>query len=114
MKSQVGMRRLHPGPVRFAWLMFPSEHACAVLMQEWLEKYWDIFVYVEGCIYQLDEANEDLTQSQLHSGLLPSSTAEGSLSFKALAEGQLHVLHLVSAVMQRIASCRLHKFLLQL
>ena len=47
------------------------------LSQEWLEKYWDLLVFVEGSIYQLDEANEDATNLTLdgEAGLAAASKA---------------------------------------
>ena len=68
----------------FAWSNF------AIFAQEWLEKYWDILVFVEGSIYQLDEANEDMT-SQILGGSAPAVTepessdaASGALTHLAL------------------------------
>lgn len=56
----------------------------AVRLQEWLEHYWDTLIFVEGCIYQMDEANEDTTQSDLRissraaAASPPSSAADGA------------------------------------
>lgn len=51
-------------------------------LQEWLEHYWDILVFVEGCIYQLDEANED-AMNQLIEPKPQNPNCSGAHNFNA-------------------------------
>jgi hypothetical protein len=44
--------------------------------QDFLTDYWDILVFVEGSIYQLDEDNEELTAQQTGCGTLPLQPGE--------------------------------------
>lgn len=58
--------------------------------QDWLEKYWDIFVFVEGSIYQLDEANEDVT-TQILGGSAPAVIVPESSD--AASGARTHLAH---------------------
>jgi hypothetical protein len=46
-------------------------------MQDFLTDYWDILVFVEGAIYQLDEDNEEHTAQQTTSAALPLPPGDG-------------------------------------
>jgi hypothetical protein len=46
-------------------------------MQDFLTDYWDILVFVEGAIYQLDEDNEEHTAQQTTRAALPIPPGDG-------------------------------------